>query len=187
MSVKVENVEKNKVALEITVDVKEFDQAINIAAKKLAGQVNIPGFRKGKAPRHIIERHLGKDYIINEAIDPMLGPAYAKAIEESGIEPVSRPEVDLVQVEEGKDFIFKVIVDVKPEVELGQYLGLNVEPQQAEVTDEKVDEELVRRQEMHAKLNTIEEGKVENKDTTTIDFEGFLDGVAFAGGKRGKP
>jgi trigger factor len=110
MSVKVENLEKNKVALEITVDVNEFDQAINTAAKKLAGQVNIPGFRKGKAPRHIIERHLGKDYIINEAIDPMLGPAYAKAIEESGVEPVSRPEVDLIQVEEGKDFIFKVVV-----------------------------------------------------------------------------
>ncbi|ADY56776.1 Trigger factor [Syntrophobotulus glycolicus DSM 8271] len=183
MSVKVENVEKNKVALEITVDVKEFEQAINRAAKKVAGQVNIPGFRKGKAPRHIIERHLGKDYIINEAIDPMLGPAYAKAVEESGIAPVSKPEVDLVQAEEGKDFIFKVIVDVKPEVELGQYLGLKVEPQKAEVTDEKVDEELVRRQETHAKLNTVEEGKVENKDSVTIDFEGFVDGVAFAGGK----
>lgn len=183
MSVKVENLEKNKVALEITVDVKEFDQAINTAAKKLAGQVNVPGFRKGKAPRHIIERHLGKDYIINEAIDPMLGPAYAKAIEESGVEPVSRPEVDLIQVEEGKDFIFKVVVDVKPEVELGQYLGLNVEPREAEVTDEKIEEELVRRQDMHARLNTIEDGKVENKDTTTIDFEGFVDGVAFEGGK----
>lgn len=183
MAVKVEKVEKNKVALEISVEAGEFDTAINKTAKKLAGQVNIPGFRKGKAPRHLVERHLGKEYVLNEALEPVLGPAYVQAIQESEIEPVSRPEVELVQVEEGKDLIFKAVVEIKPEVELGQYTGLSVEKQEVAVTDEEVEQELQRRQEMHAKVEVIEEGKVQDKDIVTIDFEGFVDDVPFEGGK----
>lgn len=183
MTVKVEQIEKNKVALEITVPAEDFSTAINRTAKKIAGEINIPGFRKGKAPRHIIERYVGKEYLQNEAVDPVLGPAYANAVDESGIWPVSRPEVELIQVEEGKELIFKAVVEVKPEVELGQYTGLEVEKKSPEVTEEQVDQELKRRQEMHAKLIQVEDGQVEDKDIAVIDFEGFIDGVPFPGGK----
>ncbi len=183
MTIKVEQIEKNKVSLEIAVPAEEFTAAINRAAKKIAGEINIPGFRKGKAPRHIIERYVGIEYLQNEAVDPVLGPAYANAIDESGIWPVSRPEVEMIQVEDGKDLIFKAIVEVKPEVELGQYMGLGVEKNSAEVTEEQVDQELQRRQDMHAKLVQVDDGEIQDKDIVTIDFEGFLDGVPFPGGK----
>lgn len=183
MAVKVEKIEKNKVSLEVVVEAKEFSLAVDRAAKKAAGQINIPGFRKGKAPRHMVEKAVGIEYLVNEAIDPILGPAYSAAIEESEIWPVSRPEIEIVQAEDGKDFIFKATVEVKPEVELGEYTGLQVEKQSAEVTEDQVDAELKRRQERHAKLVPVEDGEVIDKDITTIDFEGFVDGVAFAGGK----
>ncbi len=183
MTVKVEQIEKNKVALEITVPAEDFSTAINRTAKKIAGEINIPGFRKGKAPRHIIERYVGKEYLQNEAVDPVLGPAYAQAVDESGIWPISRPEVELIQVEEGKELIFKAVVEVKPEVELGEYTGLEVEKKSPEITEEQVDQELKRRQEMHAKLIQVEDGQIEDNDIAVIDFEGFIDGVPFPGGK----
>lgn len=183
MAVTLEKIEKNKVSLEITIDAQDFSSAINRAAKKAAGEINVPGFRKGKAPRHMVEKAVGLEYLQNEALEPLLGPAYVQAIEESAIEPVARPEVELIQVEEGKDLIFKAIVEVKPEVELGEYLGLGVEKKAVEVTEEQLDEELKRRQDQHAKLVSLEDGEVQDKDIAVIDFEGFLDDVAFEGGK----
>ncbi len=183
MVVKVDKIEKNKVSLEIVVGADEFSSAINRTAKKVAGEINVPGFRKGKAPRHIIERYVGKDYLEKEAMEPLIGPAYVKAVEESAIWPVSRPEVEVIQAEDGKDLIFKALVEVKPEVELGQYTGLEIPKATVEVTEEQIEEELKRRQEMHAKLIPVDDGEVLDKDIVTIDFEGFIDGVAFEGGK----
>ncbi len=183
MSVSVEKTEKNVVALEVTVEADKFVQAVNQAAKTLAKKVNVPGFRKGKAPRKMVELHVGKEALYDEALDHLIGPAYADAVVESGIEPVDRPAVDLVQIEEGKDLIFKAKVSVKPEVELGEYVGLHVEQDAASVTDEQVLEELKGKQQQHARLTTLDEGKVEDEDTVTIDFEGFIDEVAFLGGK----
>ncbi|MDP4127671.1 MAG: trigger factor [Bacillota bacterium] len=183
MSVSVEKIEKNVVALEVTVESEKFVNAVSQAAKVLAKKVNVPGFRKGKAPRRMVELHVGKEALYDEALDHLIGPAYAQAVAESGIEPVDRPEVDLVQIEEGKDLIFKAKVVVKPEVELGEYKGLNLEQEAATVTDEQVMNELKNKQQQHARLVPIEAGKIENDDTVTIDFEGFTDGVAFVGGK----
>ena len=183
MSVSVEKLEKNVVALEVTVEAEKFVSAVNQAAKVLAKKVNVPGFRKGKAPRRMVEQHVGKEALYDEALDQLVGPAYAEAVIESGIDPVDRPSVDLVQIEEGKDLIFKAKVMVKPEVELGDYKGLKVEQGAAVVTEEEVNEALKSKQEQHARLITLEEGKVENDDTVTLDFEGFTDGVAFIGGK----
>lgn len=183
MSVKVEKIEKNVVELEVTVEAGKFSAAVNTAAKKLAGRVNIPGFRKGKAPRRLVEQAVGTEALYNEALDHLLGPAYAEAVTESTMDPVDRPDVDLVQIEEGKDLIFKAKVTVKPEAELGEYKGLQVEKEAVTVDDAKIEEELKQKQDQHARLITIEEGKVEEGDTATIDFEGFIDGVAFPGGK----
>ena len=183
MSVSVEKTEKNIVALEVTVEAEKFVVAVNQAAKNLAKKVNVPGFRKGKAPRRMVELHLGKEALYDEALDHLIGPAYAEAVVESGIEPVDRPEVDLVQIEEGKDLIFKAKVMVKPEVELGEYKGLNIEQDAVSVTDEQVIEELKNKQQQHARLVTLEVGTVQNEDTVTIDFEGLKDDVPFPGGK----
>jgi len=183
MSVSVEKTEKNIVALEVTVEAEKFVVAVNQAAKVLAKKVNVPGFRKGKAPRRMVELHVGKEALYDEALDHLIGPAYAEAVIESGIEPVDRPEVDLVQIEEGKDLIFKAKVMVKPEVELGDYKGLNIEQDAVSVTDEQVIKELQSKQQQHARLVTLEAGTVEIDDTVTIDFEGFKDDVPFVGGK----
>ncbi|WP_425806577.1 trigger factor [Desulfitobacterium sp. Sab5] len=182
MSVKMEKIEKNTVELEITVGSEEFGAAVAKAAKTLAHKVNVPGFRKGKAPRSIVERYVGTQALYSDAVDDVIGPAYSKAVVETEIQPVDRPEVDLVQMEEGKDLVFKAKVTVKPEVELGEYKGLNVEKTAVSVTDENVEEELRRKQEQYAKVLTLEEGTVENKDTVTIDFAGSVDGVPFEGG-----
>lgn len=183
MSVKKEDVEKNKVELEITVEADKFSDGVNKAAKKLAGKVNIPGFRKGKAPRRLVEQYLGTQALYNEALDNIIGPAYAEGVLRSAIQPVDQPEISLVQIEEGKELIFKAKVTVKPEVALGEYKGLKVEKEVQAVTDEQVEEELKRRQDQHAKLITLEDGSVEQGDTATIDFEGFVGDVAFEGGK----
>jgi trigger factor len=183
MSVSVEKIEKNVVALEVTVEAEKFVTAVNQAAKVLGKKVNVPGFRKGKAPRRMVELHVGTEALFDEALDQLIGPAYAEAVIESGIEPVDRPDVDLVQIGEGKDLIFKAKVSVKPEVELGVYKGLHVEQDAVSITEEQVMEALESKRQQHARLITLEEGKVENEDTVTIDFEGFTDDVAFVGGK----
>lgn len=183
MSVKMEKIEKNTVELEVTVEAKIFSDAVTNAAKLLAKRVNVPGFRKGKVPRQILERYVGTPAIYNDAVDKILGPAYTNAVRETGIEPVDSPEVDFVQMEEGKELIFKAKVTVKPEVELGEYKGLEVAKNAAVVADEEVEEDLKRKQEQHAKIVTLdEEGTVQDKDTVTIDFMGSVDGVPFEGG-----
>ncbi|SDH75850.1 trigger factor [Desulfosporosinus hippei] len=183
MSVSVEKLEKNLVALEVTVEAEKFVSAVNQAAKVLAKKVNVPGFRKGKAPRRMVEQHVGKESLYDEALDQLVGPAYSEAVLESGIDPVDRPSVELVQIEEGKDLIFKAKVMVKPEVELGEYKGLKIEQSAAIISEEEVEEALKSKQQQHARLITLEEGKVENDDTVTLDFEGFTDGTPFLGGK----
>ena len=183
MSVNVEKIEKNVVQLEVTVESDKLATSVNQAAKTMAGKVNIPGFRKGKAPRKMVELHVGIEALLNEAVDRLLGPSYSQAVIESGIFPVDRPEVDMVQLEEGKDMIFKAKVTVKPEVELGEYKGLKVEKEATVVEDTQVDEDLKSKQEQHARLINLEEGTVVQGDNATIDFEGFVDGIAFAGGK----
>jgi trigger factor len=183
MSVSVENVEKNVVALQVTVDAEKFSSAVDQAAKSLAKKVNIPGFRKGKAPRRMIELQVGKAALYDEALDHLIGPAYAQAVVESGINPVDRPDVELVQIEEGKELIFKAKVFVRPEATLGEYKGLHIEQDAAAVTEEQVMEELKGRQEQHARLLDIEEGKIQNGDIVTLDFEGFTGDEPFVGGK----
>jgi len=177
-----EKIEKNTVELEVTVDAQVFSEAVTKAAKNLAKRVNIPGFRKGKAPRSMVERYVGTAALYNDAVDEILGAEYMKAVVEAGIEPVDRPEIDLVQVEDGKEFIFKAKVTVKPEVELGAYKGLDIEKTAAVVTDEDVEEELKRKQKQHAKVLNLEEGTVQKDDTANIDFMGTIDGVPFEGG-----
>ncbi|MGC7869952.1 trigger factor [Desulfosporosinus sp. SYSU MS00001] len=183
MSVSVENVEKNVVALQVTVEAEKFTNAVNQAAKNLAKKVNVPGFRKGKAPRRMIELQVGKAALYDEALDHVIGPAYAQAVEESGINPVDRPDVELVQIEEGKELIFKAKVVVRPEVILGDYKGLSVEQDVASVTEEEIMEELKGRQQQHARLLPIEDGKIEEGDIVTLNFEGFKGDEPFEGGK----
>ncbi|MFZ3101372.1 MAG: trigger factor [Desulfitobacteriaceae bacterium] len=183
MSVIVEKIEKNVVQLEVTVESDKLSSAVNQAAKTMGSKVNIPGFRKGKAPRKMVELHVGIEALLNEAVDHLLGSSYSQAVIESGIVPVDRAEVDMVQLEVGKDLIFKAKVTVKPEVALGEYKGLEVEKEATVVEDAQVDEDLKRKQEQHARLINLEEGTVAQGDTATLDYEGFVDGVAFAGGK----
>jgi trigger factor len=182
MKATAENLEKNTVVLEVEVEPEKFDRAIDQAYKKIVKKVNIPGFRKGKAPKVIIERYMGKKYLYDEAVEIIIPDAYMSAIEDTGIEPVAQPELELVQVEEGKPVIFKATVVVKPEVRLGQYKGLEIEDPRGEITGEDIEKELERLQNRHAKLITMEEGAVLGNDLVTIDFEGKMDGVPFEGG-----
>ncbi|MCL6477774.1 MAG: trigger factor [Peptococcaceae bacterium] len=183
MKATAEKVEKNTVVLEVEVEPEKLSQAVDQAYKKIVKQVNIPGFRKGKAPRIILERYVGKKALYDEAVEIILPEAYMSAVKDTGIDPVSQPELELVQVEEGKPVVFKAKVVVKPEVKLGQYTGLEVTDPHREVTDEDVQKELERLQNRHAKLVTLEEGAVEKGDLATIDFAGKMDGVPFEGGK----
>ncbi|NLL52267.1 MAG: trigger factor [Peptococcaceae bacterium] len=183
MAVKMEKMDKSRVLLEIRVEAEKVSAAYSRAAKQAGKEINIPGFRKGKAPKHIIERYVGKDYLKDRAMEELIKPALLNAYQETEILPVSAPTVDVVQMEEDLDLIFKATVEVKPEVELGQYTGFELEKKTAEVTDEQVEEELKRRQDRHAKLITVEDGEVLDQDIATIDYEGFIDNVPFEGGK----
>ncbi|HWI55004.1 MAG TPA: trigger factor [Desulfobacteria bacterium] len=182
MSVNLEKLEGNVVALEIEIEQTKMSQAIDKAYQKVSKKVNIPGFRKGKAPRTIVERHVGKEYLTEEALDEVVPEAYFSAVQETGIDPIDKPKVEVVQLEEGKPIIIKATVEVKPEVELGQYIGLEIEKPEVEISDEDVQNELEALRQRHAQLINVEEGQAELKDTTVIDFEGFVDGVAFPGG-----
>ncbi|PGL73350.1 trigger factor [Bacillus sp. AFS055030] len=183
MTAKWEKLEANVGLLTVEVEASEVDKGLDAAFKKVVKTINVPGFRKGKLPRPIFEQKFGVEALYNDALDVILPEAYSKAIEEVGIEPVDRPEVDVEQMEKGKTLIFKAKVTVKPEVKLGEYKGLEVEEMDATVTDEDVQAELTKLQERQAELVVKEDGTVENGDTAVIDFEGFVDGVAFEGGK----
>ncbi|MGD6841126.1 trigger factor [Bacillus infantis] len=183
MSAKFEKLEGNQGVLTIEVEAEKVKEGLDAAFKKVVAQVNVPGFRKGKMPRGMFEKRFGVESLYQDAIDFLLPEAYASAIDETGIEPVDRPEIDVEQIEKGKSLIFKATVTVKPEVKLGEYKGLEVEKLETEVTEEDVNNEITSLQERQAELVVKEEGKAENGDTVVMDFEGFVDGEAFEGGK----
>ncbi|TCT25109.1 trigger factor [Melghiribacillus thermohalophilus] len=183
MSAKWEKLEGNEGVLTVEVEASEFNRALDQAFKKVVKKVQIPGFRKGRIPRHIFEKRFGVESLYQDALDIILPDAYMKAVEETGIEPVDRPEVDVKQIEKGKELVFTAKVTVKPEVKLGDYKGLKVEELDTEVTDQDVENELKQLQERQAELVVKEDGQVEEGDTVVIDFEGFIDGEPFEGGK----
>jgi trigger factor len=183
MSAKWEKLEGNQGVLTVEVEASEVDTALDQAFKKVVKKVNVPGFRKGKMPRRLFEQRFGVESLYQDALDILLPKAYGDAVEETGIEPVDRPEVDIEKMEQGSNLVFTAKVIVKPEVKLGEYKGLEVEKTETEVTDEDVQNELTRLQEQQAELVVKEEGAIENGDTVNIDFEGFVDGEAFEGGK----
>jgi trigger factor len=183
MSVQVEKLEKNMAKLTVEVSADEVEKAIQNAYLKARKSINIPGFRKGKAPRQLIEKMYGKEVFYNDAIDELLPSAYAKAMEECEEEIVSRPSVDVVQIESGKPFIFTAEVAVKPAVTLGEYKGIQVEKAPIEVKDEEIEAEITKEREANARTITVEDRAVAQGDIVTLDFEGFVDGVAFEGGK----
>ncbi len=182
MKVNLEKIEKNIVSLEIEVDQEKMAEALEKAYQKAAPRITVPGFRKGKAPRMLVEKQIGREYLKQEALDLVVPEAYFDAVKESGIEPIDKPQLEVVQLEEGKPLILKATVEVKPEVELGQYIGLEVQKQEAEITEQELADELENLRTRHAQLVTLEEGQVELRDIAVIDFEGFVDGQAFPGG-----
>lgn len=183
MSFKTEELGKNMVKLTIEVAAADFEKAMEKSYQKNKNKINVQGFRKGKAPRAMIEKMYGAGIFYEDAANEVMPDAYEQAAKECGMEIVSRPEIDVVQVEKGKEFIFTATVAVKPEVTLGEYKGIEVEKIAAEVTDEDVDAELARIREQNARILTIDDRAVAADDEVTIDFEGFVDGVPFAGGK----
>jgi len=183
MNSKVEKLENNKVKIEITVPAAEFEVGIDKAFKKNASKINVAGFRKGKAPRSVIEKLYGKEIMYEDAFNIIAQDAYDKAIDENKLAVVSRPEVDITQIESGKDLIFTVEVYVKPEVKLGDYKGLKVEKTVYNVEDADVDAEIESMRNKNSRLVTVEDRSLENGDISNIDFEGFVDNVAFEGGK----
>ncbi len=183
MSAKWEKLEGNQGVLTVEVDAETVNKGLNTAFQKVVKTINVPGFRKGKMPRPLFEQRFGVEALYQDAIDAILPEAYSNAIDEAGIDPVDRPEIDVEQFEKGKPFIFKATVTVKPEVKLGEYKGLEVEKDSTDVTDEDVENELKDLQKRHAELVVKEDGAVENDDTVVIDFEGFVDGEAFEGGQ----
>ncbi len=178
-----EKIEKNVGVLDIEVDAEQVAAALDKAFKKVVAKVNVPGFRKGKVPRAIFESKFGVESLYQDALDIIVPDAYVAAVQETGIVPVDRPEVDVEQFGKGQVLKFKAKVVVKPEVELGEYKGIEVEAGDASVSEEEINEELERLQKRHAELVPVEEGVAENGDVVVIDFEGFVDGEPFEGGK----
>ena len=184
MDVKVEKTENNnEVKLEITVEAQKFEEAIKSVFNKNAKYFSIPGFRKGKAPYQIVEKTYGAQIFYEDAFNEIAGDAYVKALGENKVDAVSKPEIDIVQIEKGKDLIFTAVVATKPEVTLGKYKGIEIKKIEYNVSDEDIEHELSHMAEKNARLVSIEDRAVESGDITTIDFEGFVDGKAFEGGK----
>jgi trigger factor len=181
-----EKIEKNKVQLQIEVDADQVAVALDKAFKKVAPKINVPGFRKGKVPRAIFEAKFGVESLYQDAIDIILPEAYMEAIQQNEIVPVDRPEVDVQQFAKGQALQFTATVAVKPEVTLGEYKGIEVPEKTSEVTAEEIQAELERLQQRHAELVVIEEGAAQNGDTVVLDFDGYVDGVPFEGGKSEK-
>lgn len=183
MSLQVENLEKNMVKLTIEATAEEFEAALEKAYQKNKGKMNVQGFRKGKAPRAIIEKMYGAGIFYEDAANIIIPDAYEKAAEESKLDIVSRPEVDVIQIEKGKSFIFTAEVAVKPEVTLGQYKGIEVEKKATEVTEDEINAELDKVRDQNSRTITVDNRPVQDGDMTVIDFEGFVDGTPFEGGK----
>ena len=184
MSCKVEKTKNaNEVKLEITVEASKFDEAIKKVYFKSAKYFNIPGFRKGKAPIQIVEKYYGKEIFYEDAFNEVAEVALEEAIKENKLDVVSRPDIDVTQIEKGKDLIFTAVMQTKPEAELGKYKGIEIKKIEYNVTDEDINHELGHMQEHNSRLITIEDRPVEKGDIATIDFEGFVDGKTFEGGK----
>ncbi|AWI06994.1 trigger factor [Clostridium drakei] len=183
MNAKVEKIENNVVKLEITVDSQEFKGAMKKAFNKNAKKFNIPGFRKGKAPKNIIEKYYGNNVFYEDAINFCCDDTYPKALQENDVKPVDYPQIDIVQIEEGKDFIYTAKVTVVPEVKLGDYKGLEVKKNVYEIKDEEIDNELKAMQQKNARVETKEEGSIEKGNIAIVDFKGFVDDKAFEGGE----
>lgn len=183
MSLQVENLEKNMVKFTIEATAEEFEAALEKAYQKNKGKMNVQGFRKGKAPRAIIEKMYGSGVFYEDAANIIIPDAYEKAAEESKLDIVSRPEIDVIQIEKGKSFIFTAEVAVKPEVTLGQYKGIEVEKKSAEVTEEEINAELNKVREQNSRTITVDDRAVQSGDIAVIDYEGFVDGTPFEGGK----
>ena len=182
MSVQVENLEHNMAKLTIEVDAAEFDAACKKVYNRKKGSFSLPGFRKGKVPMNMIEKTYGAGVFYEDAANEIMPKAYADALEETKLDVVSSPEVDVTQIGKGQNFIFTVTVAVKPEVTLGQYKGLEVEKEAVEVTDEEVDAELKKAQEQNAREVTVEDRPVKEGDIITLNYAGTIDGVPFDGG-----
>lgn len=183
MNVKVENIEKNVVKLEITVDSEKFNEAVKKSFKKNAKRFNVPGFRKGKAPLNIIKKYYGEGVLFEDAINFCCEDTYPKAIEENNIKTVDYPQIDVVQIGEGKEFIYTAEVTTVPEVKLGEYKGVEVKKVSYEVEDEAVENELKSMQEKNARVSIKEDGEIEKGNIAIIDFKGYVDEKAFEGGE----
>jgi len=183
MNVKIEEIEKNTVKLEIEVGADVLENGLEQSYKKIAKRFNIPGFRKGRAPRSIVERYYGVEVLYEGAVEAIWPEYYSKAVSENNIEPVDSPELYIVELERGKPLIFTATVAVKPEVKLGEYIGLEAEFKQALITDDDVENEIKDVADKNARLVPIEDRVSQIGDTLQIDFEGFIDGVQFENGK----
>ena len=183
MSLQVENLEKNTAKLTIEVPAEKFDAAVKNAYNKNKSRYNIPGFRKGKAPFDMIKKMYGAGVFYEDAANEVIDASYPDAAKESGLQIVSHPTVDVTQIEEGKNFIYTAVVAVKPEVTLGQYKGIEIQRVKAEVTDEDIDAEINNVRNKNSRLITVEDRPIENEDLVTIDFDVYVDGKRFEGGK----
>ena len=183
MSVQVENLEKSMAKLTIEVSAEQFEAAMQKAYIKNKGRIQLPGFRKGKAPRAMIEKMYGAGIFYEDAANEIIPEAYEEAAKESGLVITSQPEIDVTQIEKGKSFIFTATVALKPEVKLGKYKGVKVEAAEVTVTDEEVDAKIEKERENNARTIEVTDRPVKDGDMTVLDFEGFVDGVAFDGGK----
>lgn len=183
MSVKVEKLEKNMAKLTIEVPAEELEKATEAAYQKNKNSISVPGFRKGKVPRAMIEKMYGKGVFLEEAANSVIPAAYEKAYDECGEEIVSSPEIDVVTLEPGQAFVFTATVALKPEVTLGKYKGVKIDKVETEVTEEEINAVIERERENNGRTKSVEGRPVQEQDTAVIDFEGFVDGVAFEGGK----
>ncbi|MDO5135735.1 MAG: trigger factor [Eubacteriales bacterium] len=183
MSLQVEKMEKNMAKLTIEVPAEELDQAMEKAYQRSKGKITIPGFRRGKAPRKMIEKMYGKGVFMEDAVNALVPQQYEKALEECELEIVSQPELNVEQMEPGKPLIFTALVAVKPEVTLGEYKGVEVPAADLTVTEEEIDAEVKKEQEKNSRTITVEDRAAAKDDIVTLDFEGFVDGEAFEGGK----
>ena len=183
MSLQVEKLEKNMAKLTIEASAEDFEKAIQKVYLKARGRIKIPGFRKGKAPRKLIEKMYGTGVFYEDAANDLIPTAYAEALKDCDLEIVSRPEINVTQIESGKPFIFTAEVAVKPEVTLGEYKGVEVEKSDVEVTDEDINKEVDKERENNSRTIDVDDRAVESGDIIKLDFDGSVDGVPFAGGK----
>lgn len=183
MSLQVEKLEKNMAKLTIEASAEDFEKAVEKAYQKQKKQISIPGFRKGKVPRQIVEKMYGKEVFYEDAANELIPDAYAQALDECEEDIVSSPKIEVTQIESGKPFVFTATVALKPEVKLGKYKGVKVEKMDTEVTEEEINAELDRERENNARSIAVTDRPVKDGDDTILDFEGFVDGEAFAGGK----